>query len=132
MQFAGINYIAVIVAAIGAFGFGAVWYMTLAKPWMAAVGFTEQPKQTPQPYVVAIISHLIMAYFLAGLIGHLGDVSAVKGATVAFFVWLAFVATTLSVNHRFQDRPWSLTIIDGGHWLGVMLVQGVIIGLFGA
>ncbi len=132
MQFAGISYIAVIVAAVGAFGFGAVWYMTLAKPWMAAVGFTEQPKQTPQPYVVAIISHLIMAYFLAGLIAHLGDVSAVKGATVAFFVWLAFVATTLSVNHRFQDKPWSLTIIDGGHWLGVMLVQGVIIGLFGA
>ena len=41
MEFGGINYIAVVVAAMAAFAFGAVFYMTLAKPGMAAVGKTE-------------------------------------------------------------------------------------------
>ena len=132
MQFAGLDYIAVLAAAAAAFVFGAIWYTLLAKPWMAAVGFSEQPKQAPMPYIVAIISHLVMAYFLAGVIGHLGEITPMKGAITAFFIWLGFVATSMCVNHRFQSQTWSLSLIDGGHWLGVLLIQGVVIGLFGA
>lgn len=132
MQFAGLDHLAVLIAALAAFIFGAVWYTVLAKQWMAAVGFTERPKQTPLPFVVAGISHLVMAYFLAGIIGHLGDISPIKGAITAFFVWIGFVATSMCVNHRFQNQPWSLSLIDGGHWLGVLVIQGVVIGSFGA
>ena len=42
MEFAGLNYIAVFVAAIASLAFGAVYYMTLAKPRMAAVGKTGE------------------------------------------------------------------------------------------
>jgi hypothetical protein len=35
------------------------------------------------------------------------------------------------INHRYQGQKWSLTIIDGGYLLGVLLLQGVVIGLFG-
>ena len=38
MTFAGINYLAVLIAAAAGWVAGAVWYMALAKPWMAAVG----------------------------------------------------------------------------------------------
>ena len=38
------------------------------------------------------------------------------------------VMTTQIVNHRFQGLSWNLTLIDGGHWLGVLLVQGIVIG----
>jgi hypothetical protein len=34
-------------------------------------------------------------------------------------------------NHRYQGSKWSLTVIDGGYFLGVLLVQAVVIGLFG-
>ena len=40
MVFGGINYIAVLVAAVAAFAFGAVYYMALSGPWMAALGKT--------------------------------------------------------------------------------------------
>jgi hypothetical protein len=46
-------------------------------------------------------------------------------------VWLGFVATTLVVNNTFQGAKRSLTYIDSGHWLGVLLLQGAIIGLLG-
>lgn len=46
-------------------------------------------------------------------------------------MWVGFVITSMILNHRYQGAPWSLTLIDGGYLLGVLLVQGVVIGLFG-
>lgn len=131
MPFAGINYVAVVVAAAAAWGFGAAWYMALAKPWMAAVGLSEPPRPTPAPFIISFVCELAMAYFLAGLIGHLGEVTVWRGVVSAFFIWLPFVLTTQLVNHRYQGSPWRLTAIDAGHWLGVLLVMGLVIGLFG-
>jgi hypothetical protein len=42
-----------------------------------------------------------------------------------------FVITTMAVNHAFQGARGSLTLLDGGHWLGVLLVQGAILGWWG-
>lgn len=52
MVFGGINYIAVLVAAVAAFAFGAVYYMTLAKPWIAAVGKTEADMEAERRYAL--------------------------------------------------------------------------------
>ena len=132
MAFTGMNYLAVLVAAVAAFAFGAVWYGVLGKPWMAALGKTKDQLGSPAvPMVFAGLCQLVMAWLLAGVIGHLGEVEVAPALLTAAFVWLGFVATTLTVNHRFQGQPWSLTVIDGGHWLGVMLVQALVIGLFG-
>jgi hypothetical protein len=74
-----------------------------------------------------------MAYILAGVIGHLGpgQVTVRNGLISALFVFVGFVATTLATNHAFQGSKTSLTVIDGGHWLGVLLLQGLVLGLFG-
>ncbi len=132
MEFAGINYLAVLGAAVAAFMFGAAWYGGLSKQWMAAVGLTEPPKPNPMIYGLTFVCQLVIAWVLAGIMGHLSQISVSGGVTSAFFVWLGFVATTLIVNHRFQDASWSLTIIDGGHWLGVLMIMGIVIGLIGA
>jgi hypothetical protein len=127
-----VNYVAIVVAAVAGFAFGAVWYMALGKVWMAALGMTEHPKPQPAPFLIAFAAQLVMAWMLAGALGHLGDVSVVAGLITAALIWVGFIATTLVVNHRFQGAKWSLTLIDGGHWLGVLLVMGVVLGLFGA
>ena len=41
MTFAGMNYWAVLMAAVAAWMLGALWYSLLAKPWMAAAGITK-------------------------------------------------------------------------------------------
>jgi len=127
-----VNYLAVLVAAVAGYAFGTIWYMSLAKPWIAAVGFAEPPKPKPIPMITAFVAQLVMAYMLAGALGHLGDVSVLAGLITAALIWVGFVATTMTVNHRFQGAKWKLTFIDAGHWLGVMLVMGVVLGLFGA
>ena len=74
-----------------------------------------------------------MAFVLAGVIGHLGqgNVTLWNGIVSGAFVWLGFVITTLATNHGFQGQKLTLTAIDGGHWLGVLAIQGAVIGLMG-
>jgi len=134
MDFAGINYIAVIVAAVAGFTVGMAWYMSLGKVWMAALGKTkDEIKPSVGPFIVSAISLLIMATMLSGLIGHLGEgqVTMINGAISGFFVWLGFVMTTMVTNHAYQGVKRSLTLIDGGHYLVVLMVMGAIIGWFG-
>ena len=132
MEFSGINYLAVGAALIASMVIGAIWYGVFGKPWMAAIGMAEDPpKQEPSLYVIAIIAQAIMAWMLAGIIGHLGMMSIKGGLITALFCWLGFIVTSITVNHRFQGANWNLTFINCGHWLAVLLVQGAIIGAFG-
>lgn len=136
MSFAGMNYLAVVVAAVASFIFGSVYYMALAKPWREALGKSEadiKAAMSPVTFIVAAVAQLVMAFMLAGLMGHLGEgmLTAKNGLIAGFFVWLGFVITTLAVNHGFQGARRSLTLIDGVHWLGVLLIQGLVLGLMG-
>ena len=132
MEFHGINYLAVLVAAIAGFAFGSLWYGVLfGKPWRAIVGIEAfQPK--PAPMLITFVAQVVMAWMLAGVVGHLGEITVVRTLISAAFLWVGFVLMTMIVNHRFQSSPWSLTAIDGGHWLGVLLIMGLVIGLFGS
>lgn len=132
MDFSNINFIGVIVAAVAGMIAGAVWYGAWANPWMKAVGYTEPPKQEPKIYIVALIAQFIIAITLAILFSHFSSVSLSQGVMSAFFLWLGFCLAPMAVNHRFQDKGWDLTMIDGGYWLVVFLLQGAIIGWMGA
>jgi hypothetical protein len=109
MDFAGANYLAILVAAIAGFVFGAIYYGVLSKQWVAA-GRIAPDQARPGVAILAVtfVCELIMAWVLAGI-----------------------MVTTMAVNHRYQAYGWNLTAIDGGHWLGVAVVMGAIIGWWG-
>jgi hypothetical protein len=141
MPFGNLDYWPIPIAAIASFAFGAVWYTSLSRQWMAARGLTEaevraRTGRSPLPFVISFVALLIMAWMLAGILLHLargGTVMSVRSGLVAgFFLWLGFVITTMAVNHAFQGERPSLTLIDGGHWLGVLLIQGAILGWWAA
>jgi Protein of unknown function (DUF1761) len=58
-------------------------------------------------------------------------VTARNGLITGFFIWIGFVITTMAVNYGFQGAKPMLTVIDGAHWLGVLLLQGLVIGSIG-
>lgn len=72
-----------------------------------------------------------MAWMLAGILDQLGMMTLMGGLNIAAFIWLGFVMTSITVNHRFQGSSWGLTFINCGHWLAVLLAQGAIIGWMG-
>ncbi|MEO0543427.1 MAG: DUF1761 domain-containing protein [Pseudomonadota bacterium] len=134
MEFSGFNPFAIGAATVAAFVFGAIYYGTLSKPWMKAAGVSpEDAKMGPSIFAITLACQIVMAIMVAGVIGHLGEnqVTLRNGVISGFFVWLGFVATTLTVNHRYGGKGWDLTLIDGAHWLGVLLIMGAIIGFMG-
>ena len=134
MAFAGMNYLAVLIAAIAAFVIGAGYYGILGKPWMKAARIDPASAQmSPVLFAISFASELVMATMVAGVVGHLGpgEATLVNGIASGFFLWLGFVATTLVVNHRYQGFGWDLSLIDGVHWLLVLLTMGATIGAMG-
>ena len=136
MTFAGMNYLAIVIAAAAAFVFSGIYYRIVGDAWMKAIGFSKKSmakKSMRTPLLIAAAADLIMAWVLAGLIAHLGpgQVTLKNGLVSGAFVWLGFVATTIAVNYAFGMRKPALSVIDSGHWLGVLLIMGAIIGAFG-
>ena len=136
MQFAGMNYLAVVAAAAGGFFFGFIYYMSLAKLWMEATGKSEEDLKAggmAKPMIITAVCQLIMAFMLGGILGHLGaEMINVKGGLItAAFVWFGFSVTAVTVNYAWQRAKMSLALIDGVHWLGVLLIQGAILGAMG-
>jgi hypothetical protein len=130
-----INYLAVVVAGVAGWLVGAVWYGVLGKVWMDAAGIvcpegTRRPMPIG-PMILSFVAVLLMALMLAGLIGHMGPPTVMIGVISGALVWLGFVITTIAVNNAFQGRKPMLTVIDGGHWLAVLVVEGIVLGLFG-
>src|SRR5215207_5969716 len=117
-----LNYWPILLAAIAAFVFGAIWYSTLSRQWMAARNMTaaDMDKEranvglAPVPYIITFVAELVMAWMLAGVLLHLargGMAMSVKAGMISgFFLWFGFVMTTLVTNHAFQGAKRSLTL----------------------
>ncbi len=142
MTFAGINYLAVIIAAVAGWLVGAAYYIGLANPWVAAHGKTREAFKAEQaanegtvhawlPFALALLAELVMAWVLAGMVGHLGAVTIRSAVVSALFVWAGFMVTTMLINNAFSGRKYMLTTIDAGHWLAVIIVMAVVIGWLG-
>ena len=93
MTFAGINTLAIFVAAIAGWLAGAVYYMALGKQWVAAQGSTMEAFKARQaalkgtsaawlPFALAFLANLAMAWVLAGMVGHLGTVT-IRSAVIS-------------------------------------------------
>jgi uncharacterized membrane protein len=123
MAFAGMNFVAIVVAAVAGWLIGFFWNRLFAKSRTGAL----------KPFVLALIANLIMAWMLAGVLGHLGpgQVTLRNGLISAAFLWFGFVLTSTVVNNAFAGRTLASTGIDVGHWLIVLLAMSAIIGAIG-
>ena len=132
MAFAGMNYLAILIAAVAGFAWGAAYYMTLSKQWLAAAGKVE-PNKSVTPFIISFVALVVMAFVLSGAIGHLGpgNVTVKNGIISGVILWAGFIATTIFVNNAYPGRKYMLSVIDCIHWLGVVVIQGAIIGALG-
>jgi hypothetical protein len=131
MNFLAVNWLAIVLATVASMALGAAWYGVLSKQWLEASGRTKEdidPKDF-MPYVWSVIVQLVMAYFLAVLTPPLaGAMTIGHGLQVAALMWFGFVLTSMIL---YPGKPWSLTAIDSGYILAALLVQGVVLGIFG-
>lgn len=128
----------ILVATMASFAFGALYYGLLAKPWMAAAGLTVERikaagSATYASYAISFAAEFWIACILAGAIilapPEAGPWTMAIGSAVV--IWIGFVLPTILVNNRYGMRPFRLTVIDAGHWLGVFLVQVIVMQAWG-
>lgn len=139
-----LNFFIILAAAICGWLFGAMYYGSLGKAWVEAQGSTVEEFRARQaasmgkisgkiPFVLAFVAQLIMAYVLYGLmkhVAHTGPLTVSNGLITGAFIWFGFILTAVAVNNAFSGRKVMLTVIDAGHWLGVMLILGAVVGAF--
>ena len=137
MDYLDVNWLAVLLAMIASMALGAGWYMVLSKQWIAATGKTTEQIMAGSggqgaPFIWSAAMQLVMAYFLALLTPMILDgMSVADAVVVGIHLWLGFILTSMIINHRFQGMKWSLVVIDAGYLLGVVIVQGIVLGLLG-
>lgn len=124
--------IAVLVATAAAFAAGAVYYMVLSKPWMAAaqieVGPDGKPvNESPVPYIVSFVMILLVAGMMRHTFALLGIEGVGKGLVSGFGIGAFFISPWIFVNCGYSNRPWMLAIIDSGYAILATTIMGVIL-----
>jgi hypothetical protein len=128
-----IPWLAVIVAAVSFFIFGALWYTYFGNYWLQAIGKRKEdlnPKD-PTPYLTAAIASFLNAIATALIVDFVLPLTATTIMTV-FFVGLllggAVFAAGLAKHYAFAGRSWNLFILDACHEiLGFMLMSLIIV-----
>jgi hypothetical protein len=130
------EFVNVLAAAAGSWVFGAVWYMVLAKPWMAAAaietGADGRPKNgsSPMPFVLSAICMILVAGLMRHVMSMSGLTTIRQGLMVGFGVGAFFISPWIMINNAYAMRPFKLTVIDGGYAVIGCSIIGVVLALF--
>lgn len=134
MTIAGINLVGVLLGTVAGFAFGAIYYTLLGKHWLDAIGKSEEDVKgrSAGPFITSFVSLLVMGTVLAWHFDQQGSegMSSVGAITSAVILWLGFIVTSMATNNAFQGAKAKLTVLDSVHWLGVLVVQALIVVRF--
>lgn len=130
----GINYIAVLIAAVLAMVLGFVWYSKsmFGKQWMKLAGLLEEDTKKgnmPVLFGTMFAGAIIEGYVLAYFIQYAGAYGLIDGIKVGLWAWLGFVVTTTLSNSMFEQRPLKLWYINAGYALVNLIIMGTVIAL---
>lgn len=113
--------LSVVLAGLAGFAVGAVWYMALSKPWMAASGVKIGPNGQPapaggvSPMIVGLGAMVVVAGMMRHIFGMAGIDTAGKGLVAGLGLGAFMITPWLAMCYAFSGRPRMLTLIDGGY-----------------
>ena len=126
------QFLAVLVAAAASYAFGAVWYMALAKPWMAAVGLTKETINASDktPYIISGVCSILVA----GMMRHIFVMSELDslydGLMGGFGLGLLIASPWIVTNVAFSGKSRNLMWIDGGYATIGCTIMGAVLSFF--
>ena len=126
----GVNYLAVIVAAISAIVIGILYYGVAGLgDRLARINGTTAPSGPPSPmqFAVGVAVALLNAGVLAVLSLNLGGSSVVDGVLLGVLVWVGFQGTLKAAQVVFEHRSWDGWLLTGAHDLLIQVVMAAIV-----
>jgi hypothetical protein len=137
MDFAAINWLAVLVCVVVSMISGTIWYnpKTFFPIWWKGIGKTGEPGMAGNmglTWGLTILASLVQAIFMAVMVNALGSLtggpSLASGLIAGFLLWLGFVAPTNLVNKLFAGHGLKIWAIEAGNHLVNFLLFGAILG----
>lgn len=128
------GFLSVIVAAAAGWIFGAIWYMTLSRQWIAAsgvrIGANGRPEGgSPLPFVLSALAMLLVAGMMRHIFGMVGIATLGSGVISGLGIGLFFIAPWVMINNAYAMRPFRLTLIDGGYAVFGCAIMGAVLTL---
>jgi len=134
--FSDINWLAILVAAIGYFMLGAVWYSKtlFGAKWAAVVGLDMtdpnkskgMAKMMTGTFVLILISCMGIAMLVTRM-----DLSVLPSALkLGLITGICFATTAVSISFIYESRPTALYFIDCGYHLAGHLIAAIILVLW--
>lgn len=126
----------VLAAALAAFAFGAVWYMSMSKAWIAAAGIPVDDRGRPQgngspmPFVVGFAAMVIVAGMMRHIFAMAGITSPGGGLVAGAGIGAFLITPWVAMNYAFAMRKPALTMIDGVNSVVGCAVMGLVLSLF--
>ena len=126
----------VIAAAVASFAFGAVWYITLSKTWLAAAEIPLGPDGRParsdgaRPFVIGLVAMVLAAGMMRHIFASAGIATSGAGLVAGLGVGAFLVLPWVAMNYAFGQRKGMLTVIDGGNVIIGSGIMGLVLTLF--
>lgn len=125
----------VIAAAAAAYAFGAFWYMTLSRQWIAASGVACDADGKPAnksmiPFILSALAMLVVAGMMRHMFGMAGIDTVAEGLVSGLGLGAFIALPWIVINYAYADRPKALTYIDGGYAVIGSTIIGTVLALF--
>ena len=129
------EFLNVLVAAAASYGFGAIWYMTLAKPWANAAGIDigddgKPVNNSPTPFIIAFICSILVAGMMRHVFAASGIATVSAGLVSGAGIGLFLSSPWLITCYAFGNRPKTLMVIDSGYAIIGSAITGAVLTLF--
>lgn len=135
--FQDINWIAVIVAALGYFMLGAIWYspVLFSKKWLRYTKIdANDPEVKKGAGMIMLGSFLLMLLCSAGLavLANRLDVIGgwISGVKLGLITGICIAGTAVHISFIYEKRPLGLHLIDGGYNVLGNVIAAVIIAVW--
>jgi len=131
MDFARIDYLAVLLATLATMILGFVWYspVLFGNFWVKQVGknMEDMSGSSPLTYVWTALTALVGVFILALLLTMTSEVSVSTGLTAGLLVGIG-ISAKIGMNFLFEDRKLGLFLITIGYHLVSYVIAGLILG----
>ena len=129
----GLNYWAIITAAVASFVMGGVWYgLLFPKQWVRVHGYTEEQTRSmqqkqPRNFAIFLAANLVTGLVISILVVNLKLGSAGPGAVLGVLLWLGVAAPIGASKNAGMGKPPAAWLIDTGYDVCALSVMGLII-----
>ncbi|MBV8581427.1 MAG: DUF1761 domain-containing protein [Candidatus Eremiobacteraeota bacterium] len=123
-----INHLAVIVAAVVYYAWGALWFTVWGNQWQAYAGVTPG-HVTATPFIVSFLMGLVLAYVIGIALADSTKPNMLQhGVSFGVFMSVGIWLTQLLSVELYEQKPLGLWLIDGFYVVIGMAIMGAIIG----